>query len=164
MVELFYILSHTLTCKEIQQSKINLLLEKTKYGYDQHLRRTATRLLGQFVREGEGEENINTTVYNRLKELLFDDWVHVRNVACIALGDAFKGTNYTNVIQALEKVAEYDSDGQVRRTALESIRKVKEEVKKQPPMRMITIQDLSKLDLSLRSQETRAMQKRIPTK
>jgi HEAT repeat protein len=75
-----------------------------------------------------------------------------------------KDTNYTNVIQALEKVAEYDSDGQVRRTALESIRKVKEEVKKQPPMRMITIQDLSKLDLSLRSQETRAMQKRIPTK
>lgn len=149
---------------EVVRMVRDLLLEKTKYGYDQHLRRTATRLLGQFVREGEGEENINTTVYNRLKELLFDDWVHVRNVACIALGDAFKGTNYTNVIQALEKVAEYDSDGQVRRTALESIRKVKEEVKKQPPMRMITIQDLSKLDLSLRSQETRAMQKRIPTK
>lgn len=68
----------------------DLLLEKTKYGYDQHLRRTATRLLGQFVREGEGEENINTTVYNRLKELLFDDRVHGRNVACIALGDAFQ--------------------------------------------------------------------------
>ena len=100
-----------------------LMLERTNYGYYQGLRGTATRLLGQFVREAEGEENINITVYNRLKELLFDDWVHVRNVACTALGDAFKGTNYTDIIQALEKVAEYDSDGQVRRTALESIRR-----------------------------------------
>jgi hypothetical protein len=41
--------------------------------------------------------------------------------------------------QALEKVAGNDSDGQVRRTALENIRKVKKEEKKQPPMCMITV-------------------------
>ena len=41
--------------------------------------------------------------------------------------------------QALEKVAENDSNGLVRRTVLDNIRKVKEEEKKQPPMCMITV-------------------------
>jgi hypothetical protein len=41
--------------------------------------------------------------------------------------------------QALEKVAENDSNGLVRRTVLDNIRKVNEEEKKQSPMCMITV-------------------------
>ena len=47
--------------------------------------------------------------------------VRVRNSACGALGRAFLYSRNPTVINELEKVAENDSDGQVRKTALESI-------------------------------------------
>ena len=52
--------------------------------------------------------------------------MHIRNVACAALGNAFQNTQDTNVINALNLVVENDSEGSVVRTALESIAIIKE--------------------------------------
>ena len=52
--------------------------------------------------------------------------MHIRNVACAPLGNAFQNTQDTNVINALNLVVENDSEGSVVRTALESNAIIKE--------------------------------------
>ena len=103
--------------------------------------------------------------YGRLKELLDDGWVHVRNVACAGPGTAFKYSNNSNVIDELKRVVDNDPDGQVRRSAFESIEKIKA---KKPPeeevMRMMTLQDLKKSPLNLKTVEIETMERRIPRK
>ena len=117
--------------------------------------------MGYFVSSLDGTA-INRGVFNRLKELLIDRWVFVRNSACITIGIAFENKNNQEAIDALEQVASNDSDGQVRRTALENI----ENIKKKPiqALQMITIQDIMKLGVKFKSKEVEVMQRRIPRK
>jgi HEAT repeat protein len=55
----------------------------------------------------------------------------VRNSTCAALGNAFRNSQDPEVIAELEKVIENDSDGNVVRTAIESIKIIKEVEKKE---------------------------------
>jgi aminopeptidase N len=140
----------------------DLLIDKSTVGNYHGLRETATIYLGYFVPNLEGD--INKVVFNHIKELsLADKWVFVRNAACIAIGIAFGNTNNPDAIAVLEQVAENDADGQVKRTALENIRKIKSK-KPVEVIQMIRVQDMNKLGLKLKSKEVEVMQKRIPRK
>lgn len=141
----------------------NLLIEKTKPENYHGVRQSATFCLSFFI--PKVGERLNSVAYGRLKELLDDGWVHVRNVACAVLGTAFKYSNNSNVIDELKRVVDNDPDGQVRRSAFESIEKIKA---KKPPeeevMRMMTLQDLKKPPLNLKTVEIETMERRIPRK
>lgn len=117
--------------------------------------------MGYFIPTPDGG-GINRDVFDRVKELLGDKWVFVRNSACIAIGIGFENKNNQEAIDALAQAAKNDSDGQVRRTALENI----EKVRKKPiqALEMITAQDMMKLGLKLKSKEVEIMQRRIPRK
>lgn len=140
---------------------IEILIKKSNDDQYHAVREAAAVYLGYFVSSLDGTA-INRGVFNRLKELLIDRWVFVRNSACITIGIAFENKNNQEAIDALEQVASNDSDGQVRRTALENI----ENIKKKPiqALQMITIQDIMKLGVKFKSKEVEVMQRRIPRK
>ena len=141
-----------------------LLIEHISSGKYHGVRETATFYLNYLVVENEG--GINPTAFDRLKELLKDKWVHVRNNACIALGYAFRYSNNPEAIAQLNLVAGSDTDGQVRRSALEAIRKIKEArpLEEKEIAMLLTAKDMKKLTLNLKTREIEIMQRRIPRK
>ena len=88
-----------------------------------YLNNIFTSCLGSLGRIRESERPL---IFQTLKQLLTDKSMHIRNVACAALGNAFQNTQDTNVINALNLVVENDSEGSVVRTALESNAIIKE--------------------------------------
>jgi hypothetical protein len=82
-----------------------------------YLNNIFTSCLGSLGRIHESERPL---IFQTLKQLLTDESMHIRNVTCAALGNAFQNTQDTNVINALNLVVENDSEGSVVRTALES--------------------------------------------
>lgn len=108
---------------ELVKKVRELFISKTQRDFYFRLRQTATSCLGSLGRFHEDERE---AVFKHLKKLLRDDWVHERNVACAALGNAFQYTQNSEVVNELNEVIKNDSDGKVVRTARESVRMIKE--------------------------------------
>ena len=114
--------------KQLIEEIRDLYFNKTKIGLYFRVRRTAIFCLG-FLGQRYAEER--PLIFQHLKDLLADPFVQVRNSTCAALGNAFRNTQDREVIEELEKVVENDSDGNVVRTAIESINIIKEVEKKE---------------------------------
>ena len=84
--------------------------------------------------------------------------MHERNVACAALGNAFQYTQNLQVIKELNEVIRNDSDGQVVRTAIESIHMINEEKPEEEKAKLLTAE---KADLRPRSLKIAMLEKRI---
>ena len=141
--------------KELVQKLRELFISKTVPEHYFRLRQTATSCLGSLARYFEDEREI---VFEYLKRLLRDDWVHERNVACAALGNAFQYTQNSEVIKELNEVIQIDSDGQVVRTAIESIRMIHEEKPEEEKSQLLTAE---KAELKPRSKKIEMLEKSI---
>ena len=84
--------------------------------------------------------------------------MHERNVACAALGNAFQYTQNSEVIKELNEVIQIDSDGQVVRTAIESIRMIHEEKPEEEKSQLLTAE---KAELKPRSKKIEMLEKSI---
>ncbi len=109
--------------KKLIEKIRDLYFNKTKIGLYFRIRRTSISCLG-FLGQRYSEER--TLIFQHLKDLLNDPFVHVRNSTCVALGNTFRNTQDPRVIVELEKVVENDPDGNVVRSAIESLRIIKE--------------------------------------
>jgi aminopeptidase N len=148
------ILGTTSNNEELITRVTMLIINKSIYGNHERIRRTATSELGFFVADQNG--NIKKPGFNHLKTLLYDNQsVQVRNNAAAAFGRAFAYTNNTIVIDELKTVAENDPDGQVRKTARDSIELIK---KKREIIDAEKEDEVSKFV----SERVHLMEKRIP--
>ncbi len=141
--------------KELINKLRELFISKTQPEFYFRLRQTATSCLGSLGRYYEDEREI---VFQHLKKLLRDDWVHERNVACAALGNAFQYTQNSEVIKELNEVIKNDSDGKVVRTAIESIRMIKEVKEEQEKAKLLQVE---KAELKPRSKKIEMLEKSI---
>jgi len=136
--------------KKLIESIRDIYINKSKIGLYFRIRRTAISCLGFLAQKYKDERPL---IFQHLRILLTDPFVHVRNSTCAALGNAFRNSQDPQVIAELEKVIENDSEGSVVRTAIESIEMIKEVEKKE-------ILD-SERELYLRSKKIEAMENRI---
>ena len=114
--------------KKLIEEIRDIYINKSKIGLYFRIRRTAISCLG-FL--GQRYKDERPVIFQHLRTLLTDPFVHVRNSTCAALGNAFRNSQDPEVIAELEKVIENDSDGNVVRTAIESIKIIKEVEKKE---------------------------------
>ena len=112
--------------KKLIEEIRDIYINKSKIGLYFRIRRTAISCLG-FL--GQRYKDERPVIFQHLRTLLTDPFVHVRNSTCAALGNAFRNSQDPEVIAELEKVIENDSDGNVVRTAIESIKIIKVEKK-----------------------------------
>ena len=110
----------------------DILIDKSKYGNDFWIRRTATTALGKFIRNKD--KKVNNKVFDQLKSLLRDDRFPLQMDACISFVDPDSevlkpDAKLLDAIEALTWVAEHDLDGWVRREAEVSINKMKKWIK-----------------------------------
>ena len=141
--------------KELVKKVRELFITKTEPEFYFRLRQTSTSCLGSLGRYYEDEREI---VFKHLKKLLIDDWVHERNVACAALGNAFQSTQNSEVINELNEVIKNDYDGKVIRTAIESIRMIKEVKKDEEKAKLLAAE---KVELKPRSKKIEMLEKSI---
>ena len=120
--------------KELVKKLRELFVSKTHTEFYFRLRQTSTSCLGFFGRYYEDEREI---IFKHLKKLLKDDWVHERNIACAALGNTFQYTQNSEAINELNEVIKNESDGKVVRTAIESIRMIKEVKKEEEKAKLL---------------------------
>ena len=121
------IVLRTLDKKLIEEIR-EIYINKSKIGLYFRIRRTAISCLG-FL--GQRYKDERPVIFQHLRTLLTDPFIHVRNSTCAALGNAFRNSQDPEVIAELEKVIENDSDGNVVRSAIESIEMIKEVEKKE---------------------------------
>jgi aminopeptidase N len=114
--------------KKLIEEIRDIYINKSNIGFYFRIRRTAISCLG-FL--GQRYKDERPVIFQHLRTLLTDPFVHVRNSTCAALGNAFRNSQDPVVIAELEKVIENDSDGNVVRTAIESIKIIKEVEKKE---------------------------------
>jgi aminopeptidase N len=138
--------------KKLIEEIRDIYVNKSKIGLYFRIRRTAISCLG-FL--GQRYKDERPVIFQHLRTLLTDPFVHVRNSTCAALGNAFRNSQDSEVIAELEKVIENDSDGNIVRTAIESIKMIKEVEKKE-----ISDKDRES-ELYLRSKKIEAMENRI---
>ncbi len=96
-----------------------IALEWTKLGKSNPVRGTATAILGRL---GQLSDKAKSDAYDRLVELLSDDWLRVRLNAIGALAEL----KDTKAIGELSRVRDRELDGRVIRTAREAIRRLQE--------------------------------------
>ena len=123
-----------------------------------YLNNIFTSCLGSLGRIRESERPL---IFQTLKQLLTDKSMHIRNVACAALGNAFQNTQDTNVINALNLVVENDSEGSVVRTALESNAIIKEIEEKEVTTEELMEMKKEKKMLVVRPKRIEMMENRI---
>jgi aminopeptidase N len=96
-----------------------IALDWTKLGRSNPVRGTATAILGRL---GQLSDKAKSDAYDRLVELLSDDWLRVRLNAIGALAEL----KDTKAIAELSRVRDRELDGRVVRTAREAIRRLQE--------------------------------------
>ncbi len=96
-----------------------IALEWTKRGRSNPVRGTATMVLGRI---GQLSDKAKDQAFDRLVELLSDDWLRVRLNAIAALAEL----KDTKAIGELSRARDRDLDGRVIRSAREAIRRLQE--------------------------------------
>ena len=114
--------------KNIIKNIASLLINKSNYGNANGVRESATSALTDFLLE---ENKLIQQVYDKLLNLLDDNWAHVRTSACGAFGNAFAYDAIEDlqidknlidkVISKLQQISQNDLDGLVKRHAQLSI-------------------------------------------
>jgi aminopeptidase N len=118
--------------EQIVEEIANILIDKSKYGNDFLIRRTATAALGKFIRNKD--RKVNNKVFDQLKNLLKDDRFPLQIDACISFvdPDAMVIKPDAKLLEAIEELtwlAEHDLDGWVRREAEVSLNKIRKSIK-----------------------------------
>lgn len=118
---------------ELTLKIITLLIQKSNIDNEEPKRISAIDALANFIVDEMG--NINNSIYEHLIKLLNDFSPNIRNRICSSLALGFKYSNNIQVLEILQGIADNDADGQVRKTARESIGLIKPQV---IPERMIS--------------------------
>jgi aminopeptidase N len=118
--------------KQIVSEIANFLIDKTKHGSHDLVRRAATPVLGKFLLDKD--KKFNFSVLARLKELLRDERSLIRTSACTAFADpdakpSKLGVQLMEILDQLIYVAGHDIDGFTRRAAENSFLTIKEWIK-----------------------------------
>ncbi|RMF29366.1 MAG: hypothetical protein D6752_06110 [Candidatus Nitrosothermus koennekii] len=100
------------------KERLDIILEKSRYGEHHRVREAATLALAKYADDDKA--------YNRLLELLRDKWFKVRINAIKAIEEA----KLDKALGALEEVATKDLEPRVRRVAEEAIISIREYMKK----------------------------------
>ena len=108
------------------------LINKSRYGNHDLVRRAATPALGKFLLDKE--KKVNFDVFGRLKDLLRDERSLIRTSACTAFADPDAKPSKPDairmeIIDELTQVAGHDIDGFTRRAAKTSFITIKEWIK-----------------------------------
>jgi aminopeptidase N len=125
-----------------------IALEWTKRGKSNPVRGAATIVLGRL---GQLSDRAKDQAYDRLVELLADDWLRVRLNAIAALVELKE----TKAIAELERARARDLDGRVIRSAREAIQRLREGADKGEEVRKLR-DDLEKLQ-----EENRTLKDRL---
>jgi aminopeptidase N len=125
-----------------------IALEWTKRGKSNPVRGTATMVLG---RMGQLSDRAKDQAFDRLTELLRDDWLRVRLNAIAALAEL----KDTRAIGELNRAVDRDLDGRVIRSAREAIARLREGADKGEEIRRLR-EDLDKL-----TEENRGLKDRL---
>jgi aminopeptidase N len=110
----------------------DIIVNKSNYGNEYLVRRTATSALGKFLRNKD--KKVNNKVFDQLKNLLKDNRFNVQTAACISFVDPDAkilkpDAKLLEAIEELTWVAEHDLDGWVRREAEVSVNKMRKWIK-----------------------------------
>ena len=114
-----------------------IALEWAKRGRSNPLRGTATLALGRI---GQLSDRAKDAAYDRLVELLQDEWLRVRINACNALADL----KDAKAIAELSRAVDRDLDGRVIRTAREAIARLRDGANKSDEVKKLRA-DLDKM-------------------
>jgi aminopeptidase N len=114
--------------EQIVKDVADFIVDKSNYGNDYWMRRTATSALGKFLRNKTKEAN--NKVFDQLMTLLKDKRFNLQIDACISLvdPDAIVLKPDAKILEAIEEltwIAEHDLDGWVRREAEVSLNKMR---------------------------------------
>ena len=118
--------------KQLVSQVATFLINKSRYGNHDLVRRAATPALGKFLLDKE--KKVNFDVFGRLKELLRDERSLIRTSACTAFADPDAKPSKPDailmeIIDELTQVAGHDIDGFTRRAAENSFITIKEWIK-----------------------------------
>jgi len=114
-----------------------IALEWTKRGKSNPIRGVATSVLGKI---GQLSDRAKDQAYDRLVELLSDDWLRVRLNAISALAELKE----TKAIGELSRTVDRDLDGRVVRTAREAMQRLRDGADKGEEVRKLR-EDLDKI-------------------
>ena len=114
--------------EQIVKEVADIIVNKSNYGNEYLLRRTATSALGKFLRNKD--KKVNNKVFNQLKDLLKDNRFNLQIDACISFVDPDAevlkpDAKLLEAIEELTWVAEHDLDGWVRKEAELSVKKMR---------------------------------------
>jgi aminopeptidase N len=135
-------------CELKDERALPIAIEWTRPGRSNPVRGAATFALG---RVGQLSDRAKDTAFDRLVELLPDEWLRVRLNAIAALAEL----KDTKAIAELERTRDRDLDGRVIRAAREAVRRIGEGADKGEEVRRLR-DDLDKL-----AEENRSLKDRI---
>jgi len=127
---------------------LDIAIEWTRVGKSNPVRAVAASTLGKLGRLSDRAKDV---AYDRLVELLQDDWLRVRLNAIAALAELKE----TKAIAELERTRDRDLDGRVVRSAREAVMRLREGADKGDEIKKLR-EDLDKL-----LEENRALKDRI---
>jgi aminopeptidase N len=110
----------------------DFLINKSKYGNHDLVRRNAASVLGKYLRDKN--KKVNQNIFDRLKELIKDERSAIRTAACTALSDPDAKPLKPDVVlletfDELTFVAQHDIDGFTRRAAEVSLNIIRQWIK-----------------------------------
>jgi aminopeptidase N len=135
-------------CELKDERALPIAIEWTRQGRSNPVRGAATFALGRI---GQLSDRAKDTAFDRLIELLPDEWLRVRLNAIAALAEL----KDTKAIAELERTRDRDLDGRVIRAAREAIRRIGEGADKGEEVRRLR-DDLDKL-----AEENRSLKDRV---
>jgi aminopeptidase N len=128
--------------EQIVEEVADIIVNKSNYGNEYSIRRTATSALGKFIRNKD--KKVNIRVFDQLMNLLKDNRFNLQIDACISFVDPDAevlkpDAKLLEAIEELTWVAEHDLDGWVRREAEVSVNKMRKWIKNwlDKPMNLI---------------------------
>jgi aminopeptidase N len=138
--------------KRIKEDVESFVIKKAKDSTESRLKRNTTSALGYLGRYAENK----TKIIEQLKEQLYDESFYIRNTACVAIANALEGTNDSNAIEELRKIAKEDSNSIVRATAIACINIIKGEeakAKEKEKGRFGILEEQTKIDSKYKSEK-----------